>query len=57
MSPPEGSPEGTIPAIDTRHNNTYETVINNVVAERKLELNQQTIKIKSFGFPEVPDPK
>ena len=54
MTPPEGS---EVPAMDTRHMSVHETVINHVVAERELQLDRQTLKIKAFGFPEVPSPK
>ena len=54
MTPPEGS---EVPAMDTRHMGVHETVINHVVAERELQLDKQTLKIKAFGFPEVPNPK
>lgn len=54
ITPPEGS---TVPAIDTRQNGIYETMINHVVAEKSLEIERQSLKIKEFGFPEVPNPK
>lgn len=54
MAPPEGS---TVPAIDTRQNGIHETIINHVVAEKSLDLEKQSLKIKEFGFPEVPNPK
>jgi len=54
MTPPEGY---TVPAIDTRRNGIYETAINNVVAEESLEIEKQSLKIREFGFPEVPNPK
>ena len=54
MTPPE---DVNIAAMDTRQNGIYETVLNHVAAEKSLQIDKQSLKIKNFGFPEVPNPK